>query len=141
MTTKSTASQADTPRATIKPTTAKEVENTRVKQGLENAAKAEKDAGPPYTTKREDQGHTTTVLDADGKPQPVNVEAANTTATLARQGALDENPATRALREQAMRRAAGSHVVNADVAAAAEQARQNEVVPADDGQDDKNTKK
>lgn len=119
MTTKSTASQADTPRATIKPTTAKEVENTRVKQGLENAAKAEKDAGPPYTTKREDQGHTTTVLDADGKPTEVNVEAANTTATLARQG-VDENPTTRALREQA---------------------RQNEVVPADDGQDDKNTKK
>jgi len=119
----------------------KEAEGRRVKQGQENADDSKGDpSGPPYTTKREDQGDTTAVLDADGKPVEVNVEAANTTATLARQGALEENPATRALREQDMRRAAGSHVVNADVAAAAEQARQNEVVPADGGQDDKDHK-
>lgn len=122
-------------------TAVKEQDGRRVRQGEENAkptpdevlAKpAGKDASqPPYTTAREDQGDSTVVRGADGDDLEVNVEAANTTRQFHERMA-DENPATKALREQEMRRVASGTVVNSDVAAAVEQARQNEVAPAVD---------
>ena len=108
--------------AAPKPTTAKEAENTRVKQGTENAPSATS----PYTTKREEAGDTTTVRGADGKDIEVNVEAQNTTQTLENAKAIDENTATRALREQQERAALAGLVQNDALVTAAEQGRQRE---------------
>lgn len=114
----------------------KEQDGRKVKQGTENApvdtapkTDEKKPANePPYTTAREDQGDQVPVTLADGTQTTVNAEAQNTTQTLADRGAIDENPATKALREQEQRRLAASSIVHPDVAAAAEQARQNEVI-------------
>lgn len=93
-----------------KPTTAKEQANTRVKQGTENAPAPD----------------TVGVRTAEGKDVQVNPEAQNTTQTLESRRAIDENPATRALREQTERAELQGLVQNTGLVTAAEQASQQQ---------------
>ena len=82
----------------------------KVKQGTENA---------PATK-------TVGVRTAEGKDVQVNPEAQNTTQTLENRRAIDENPATRALREQTERAELQGLVQNTALVTAAEQGRQQE---------------
>ena len=110
--------------AAPKPTTAKEAENTRVKQGTENAPPAKPSDTSPFTTKNEDSNDKVVVRGADGQDIEVNPEAQNTTQTLENAKAIDENPATKALREQQERAALAGLVQNDALVTAAEQTTQ-----------------
>lgn len=106
-----------------KPTTAQEAENVRVKQGTENAPKP---VGATVTDK--DNAH---VRAADGSTIEVNAEAQNTTQTLEDEKKFSPpvGGTTSMLREHEQRMANGPSPA---AVAAAEQARQNDVLPAED---------
>lgn len=105
------------------PTSAKELEGTRVKQGTENAPPPGEEKHLDPLVEGRDVVHVRT---AEGQDIEVNVEAQNTTQTLENAKAIDENPATRALREQQERAALAGLVQNDALVTAAEQGRQRE---------------